>query len=57
MALNTICKHDQNLWRVELPLICYYIVEWHRPIRVLRQFGGLQTIVVHHEVMSENLHK
>jgi hypothetical protein len=27
MALNAICKRDQELWRAELPLICYYIVK------------------------------
>jgi hypothetical protein len=57
MALNTICKHDQDLWTVILSLICYYIVEWHLPICVMRQFGGLQTVVVHHESTSANLHK
>jgi hypothetical protein len=31
MAINAICKHDQELWRAELLLICYYIVEWHEP--------------------------
>jgi hypothetical protein len=40
-----------------LPLICYYIVEWNLPIRVVRQFGGLQTVAVHHESMSDYLHK
>jgi hypothetical protein len=41
MALNTICKHDQELWRAELLLICYYIVEWHMSNRVLQQFRRL----------------
>jgi hypothetical protein len=51
MALNAICMRDQD------PLICYYIVEWHLPIRVVRQFGWLLIVVVHHEATSENLHK
>jgi hypothetical protein len=25
MALNAICKRDQELWRVELLFICYYV--------------------------------
>jgi hypothetical protein len=40
-----------------LPLICYYIVEWHLPIRVVRRFGGLQTVAVQLEATSEHLHK
>jgi hypothetical protein len=35
MALNAICKRNHDLWRAKLPLICYYIVEWHLPNRVL----------------------
>jgi hypothetical protein len=57
MGLNAICMREQDLWTVVHPLICYYIVEWHLPIRVVRQFGGLQTVIVHHEVMIEHLHK
>jgi hypothetical protein len=41
MNLSPICKQDQELWRGQLPLICYYIVEWHLSSRVLRQFGKL----------------
>jgi hypothetical protein len=57
MALNAICRHNQDLWIAVLPLICYYIVEWHLPICVMHQFGGLQIVVVQHEATSENLHK
>jgi hypothetical protein len=41
MALNAIYKLEEELWRVELLLICYYIVEWHLPNRVLHQFEML----------------
>jgi hypothetical protein len=57
MALNAICNHDQDLWTVVLLLICSYIMEWHLPVRVVRQFGELQTVVMHHEAMNEYLHK
>jgi hypothetical protein len=36
MALNTISMRDQELWRAELLLICYYVVEWYLPNRVLQ---------------------
>jgi hypothetical protein len=57
MALNAICKHDQELRRVKLLLICYYLVQWHQPNRVLCQFGMFQTIVVEHVSMNASLHK
>jgi hypothetical protein len=57
MALNAIFRCNQDLWMVIVPLICYYVVEWHLPIRVVRQFGGLQTIAVQHEPMSHSLHE
>jgi hypothetical protein len=57
MGLKDICMHDQDLWTAVLPLICYYIVEWHLPIHVEHQFGGLQIVAVQHEAMSEHLHK
>jgi hypothetical protein len=57
MALNSICMRDSELLRAEVPLICYYVVEWQLPNRVLRQFGKLQPIVVQHVSTNENLHK
>jgi hypothetical protein len=57
MALNDICSHDQDLWTTVVPLIFYYIVEWHLPIRVVHQFDGLQTVAVQHELMNYSLHE
>ncbi|KAH1197598.1 Serine/threonine-protein phosphatase 7 long form [Glycine max] len=31
-------------WCAVLPLICFHVVEWHQPDRVLRQFGMQQPI-------------
>jgi hypothetical protein len=42
---------------VVLLLICYYIVEWHLPVHVVHQFGGLQTVAMQHAAMSQSLHK
>ncbi|KAJ0030829.1 hypothetical protein Pint_14543 [Pistacia integerrima] len=41
-----VCVRDQHVWRTTAPLICFDIVEWHRPDRVLRQFGLQQRIPV-----------
>jgi hypothetical protein len=57
MGLNTICRCDHDLWMVVVPLICYYIVEWHLPVRVVCQFGGLETIAVQHVATSQSLYK
>lgn len=37
---------DPHVWRTVAPLICFDIVEWHHPERVLRQFGLCQEIPV-----------
>lgn len=42
--LPLICLSGQNIWQTIAPLICFDVVEWHRPDRVLRQFGLHQTI-------------
>ena len=34
-----------DLWLTISPLICFHIVEWYRPDRVLRQFRLLQHIL------------
>ena len=42
--LVAISLVDQEIWRTMSPLIFFDIVEWHRPERVLRQFGLQQGI-------------
>ena len=42
--LPYICLVNQEIWLTMSPLICFEIVEWHRPERVLRQFGMHQEI-------------
>ncbi|KZV51151.1 serine/threonine-protein phosphatase 7 long form [Dorcoceras hygrometricum] len=42
-SLPIECRNPM-LWRSVCPLICFHIVEWHRPNRVLRQFAMLQHI-------------
>ena len=43
-GLPDYCTIASDLWLTISPLIFFYIVEWHRPDRVLRQFGLLQHI-------------
>jgi len=57
MNLNPLCKRDEELWRANVPLIYYYVVEWHLPDRVLRQFGKLQHADVQHVATNQKLHK
>ncbi|KAH1260888.1 Protein MAIN-LIKE 1 [Glycine max] len=43
-ALPPICLIGSVAWCTVVPLICFHIVEWHQPDRVLRQFGMQQPI-------------
>ncbi|KAF7845062.1 serine/threonine-protein phosphatase 7 long form-like protein [Senna tora] len=38
------CREGEDIWRAEVPLIHFNIIEWHQPDRVLRQFGLQQPI-------------
>jgi hypothetical protein len=42
--LPDFCTTGVQLGRALVPLICFHIVEWQQPDRVLRQFGLCQTI-------------
>ncbi|KAL5138096.1 Serine/threonine-protein phosphatase 7 long form [Glycine soja] len=42
--LPPICLVGSAAWCVVVPLICFHVVEWHQPDRVLRQFGMQQPI-------------
>ncbi|XP_073032034.1 uncharacterized protein [Primulina eburnea] len=45
LSLPLECRHP-TIWRSACPLICFHIVEVHRPNRVLRQFGMSQNIPI-----------
>ncbi|TVU43652.1 hypothetical protein EJB05_10138 [Eragrostis curvula] len=57
MNLSPICKRDENYWRATIPLVWFFVVEWHLPQRVVRQFGLLQQPDVHQETTNRELHK
>ena len=42
--LSPICLIGSVAWCVVVSLICFHVVEWHQPDRVLRQFGMQQPI-------------
>ncbi|KAK1612024.1 hypothetical protein QYE76_035697 [Lolium multiflorum] len=40
--LNPKCVDEARFWRMRCPLICMWLVEYHQPHRVMRQFGLYQ---------------
>jgi hypothetical protein len=42
--LNSMCFRDMSLWTAQCPLIFYYVMGYHLPSRVMRQFGLEQPI-------------
>ncbi|CDP12451.1 unnamed protein product [Coffea canephora] len=42
--LPDYCKRGERIWRARLPLIFWYIIEFHCPDRVMRQFGMRQEV-------------
>jgi hypothetical protein len=40
--LNPKCLEEARFWRMRCPLICMWLVEYHQPHRVIRQFGMYQ---------------
>ncbi|KAL5179950.1 Serine/threonine-protein phosphatase 7 long form [Glycine soja] len=44
-ALPPLCVVGSVAWFAVVPLICFHVVEWHQPDRVLRQFRLQQPIL------------
>ena len=42
--LPPVCLVESLAWYAVVPLICFQVIEWHQPDRVLRQFGMQQPI-------------
>ncbi|TVU39153.1 hypothetical protein EJB05_12558, partial [Eragrostis curvula] len=57
LGLNPLCRRDAALWTMRCPLICFYAVEYHLPIRVMRQFGRQQPFPPDTVSTSIELHK
>ena len=48
---------DTNLWRADMPLIFFHVVEVHLPYRVYRQFGRWQPNPLMEYSMNQTWHK
>uniref|UniRef100_K3Z0T7 Aminotransferase-like plant mobile domain-containing protein n=1 Tax=Setaria italica TaxID=4555 RepID=K3Z0T7_SETIT len=57
MELSPMCKIDEEYRRSVCPLICFYIVEYHLPNRVIGQFGKLQTYPPEYNNTGQDLHR
>ncbi|KAJ9146396.1 hypothetical protein P3X46_028667 [Hevea brasiliensis] len=44
--LPDMCIQGRPIWKAVVPLICFHIIEWHQPDRVMRQFGLLHEITL-----------
>ncbi|WVZ88641.1 hypothetical protein U9M48_035138 [Paspalum notatum var. saurae] len=55
--LSPLCRRDENLWRVVVPLIYFVEVEYHIPTRVMHQFGWRQIVPPHTVPTDQALHK
>jgi hypothetical protein len=48
---------EKVLWRANVPMIFYYVVEHHLPQRVMKQFGSEQNFPLQHESTTHQLHE
>ena len=55
-SLPTYCTTGQHIWRAEVPLIYFWIVERHHPERVFRQFEMKQPVPLVMNTLTD-LHK
>ncbi|CAO2198854.1 unnamed protein product [Urochloa humidicola] len=56
LGLSPMCTRDRQLWRSQVPLIFFHVVELHLPHRVMRQFGKLQAFPPEAISTSQALH-
>ncbi|CAN6206593.1 unnamed protein product [Urochloa humidicola] len=57
LGLSPMCTRDRDLWRSNVPLIFFHVVELHLPHHVMRQFGRLQTFPPEAISTSQALHR
>uniref|UniRef100_K3ZEY3 Zinc finger PMZ-type domain-containing protein n=1 Tax=Setaria italica TaxID=4555 RepID=K3ZEY3_SETIT len=57
IVFSPTCYRDRELWRCTTPMILYYVVEFHMPHRVMRQFGRMQPCPPLELSTSQQLHR
>ncbi|KAK1661713.1 hypothetical protein QYE76_049872 [Lolium multiflorum] len=55
--LNPKCLEEADYWRMRFPLICMWLVEYHQPHRVMRQFGLYQESLPQWQDTDRALHR
>ncbi|KAK1612313.1 hypothetical protein QYE76_035986 [Lolium multiflorum] len=55
--LNPKCLEEARFWRMRCPLICMWLVEYHQPHRVMRQFGLYQECPPQWQDTDQTLHR
>ncbi|KAK1681211.1 hypothetical protein QYE76_042059 [Lolium multiflorum] len=55
--LNPKCVEEARFWRMRCPLICMWLVEYHQPHRVMRQFGLYQECPPQWQDTDHTLHR
>ncbi|XP_051193640.1 serine/threonine-protein phosphatase 7 long form homolog isoform X2 [Lolium perenne] len=55
--LNPKCLEEARFWRMRCPLICMWLVEYHQPHRVMRQFGLYQECPPQWQDTDHTLHR
>ncbi|KAL9680978.1 hypothetical protein QQ045_012759 [Rhodiola kirilowii] len=50
--LNPDCLEGRQSWRAVVPLICFNVIEWHHPGRVMRQYGCRQIPMWYNRVQN-----
>ncbi|KAK1604459.1 hypothetical protein QYE76_028132 [Lolium multiflorum] len=54
--LNPKCTEEARFWHMRCPLICMWLVEYHQPHRVMRQFGLYQECPPQWQDTDQTLH-
>lgn len=57
MALSALCTRDRTSWRSVCPMLFFFVVEGHNPMRVMRQFGRFQDFPPITYATSSQLHR